>query len=164
MNDDESPRQARKREQREAGDRSGRISRELMQWKDSALAALPITEELREEIDKARRIKSQIARRRAERELAAVLRAIDLDELEAYMISVKATGNADNRMLHKAEQWRARLIEEGSAAAAEFPGGNVDPLPQLIQKARRERDTGKPPGAARALFRHIMAVLKAQPK
>jgi ribosomal 50S subunit-associated protein YjgA (DUF615 family) len=33
----------------------------------------------------------------------------------------------------------------------------------LIQNARRERDTGKPPGAARALFRHVMQALKTKP-
>lgn len=163
-NDDESPRQARKRELREAGERSSRVARELMLWRDANISKLTVDEETREEIAKARRVTSQIARRRAERELAGYLRGIDLDELEAYMISIQATGNADNRVLQKAEQWRTRLIEEGSAAAAEFPGGNVDPLPQLIQNARRERDTGKPPGAARALFRHVTAVLKAQPK
>ena len=54
------------------------------------------------------------------------------------------------------------MIEEGLAAAAEFPGGVTEPLPQLIASAQRERVTGKPPGAARALFRHIAAVLKAQ--
>jgi ribosomal 50S subunit-associated protein YjgA (DUF615 family) len=32
-----------------------------------------------------------------------------------------------------------------------------------IASAQRERVTGKPPGAARALFRYIVAVLKAQP-
>jgi ribosome-associated protein len=162
--DDESNRQAAKRERREAGDRSARLARTLMAWKDAALAKLEIDDDTREEIDKARRIPSPIARRRAERELAGYLRGIDLDALEAYMINVEATGNAEPRMFKLAEQWRARLIEDGSTAAAEFPGGNVDPLPKLIQNARRERDTGKPPGAARALFRHVMEVLKSQPK
>jgi ribosome-associated protein len=76
------------------------------------------------------------------------------------MANVEATGNADPRMFHAAERWRERLLEEGSKAAEEFPGGNIDPLPLLIQNARRERDTKKPPGAGRALFRHIMTVLK----
>lgn len=57
----------------------------------------------------------------------------------------------------------ARMIEEELAAAAEFPGGAAVPLPQLIASAQRERATGKPPGAPRALFRHIATVLKAQP-
>jgi ribosomal 50S subunit-associated protein YjgA (DUF615 family) len=161
--DDETKRQAAKRERREAGDRSSRLARDLMQWKDAALAKLTIDDDLREEIERARKITSPIARRRAERELAGYLRGVDLDELEAYMINVEATGNADNRLFQAAEKWRARLIEEGSAAAAEFPGGYADPLPKLIQNARRERDTGKPAGAQRALFRHVADVLKKKP-
>jgi ribosome-associated protein len=161
---DESRRAAAKRERRDAGERSSRIARELMGWKDSSLAKLEMPEELRETLEAARAIKSPIARRRAERAFAGSLRGIDLDELEGYMINIEAKGNADPRLFHSAEKWRARLIEEGSAAAAEFPGGYVEPLPTLIQNARRERDTGKPPGAARALFRHVMTVLKAPPK
>jgi len=162
--DDESPRAAAKRERRDAGERSARLARILMGWKESALDKLQMDAEVREELDKARKVTSQIARRRAEREFAAYLRAIDLDELEAYMINIEATNNVEPRLFKLAETWRARLIEDGSTAAAEFPGGNVDPLPKLIQNARRERDSGKPPGAARALFRHVMEVLRSQPK
>jgi ribosome-associated protein len=131
-----------------------------MQLPDNTIEKLELGEDLQHEVEQARKITSQIARRRAERSLAGALRGEDLVELQRKLENVQETGSAEPRMFHLAEQWRARLIEEGLAAAAEFPGGAVDPLPQLIQNARRERDTGKPPGAARALFRHVVAVLK----
>ncbi len=159
--DDESRRQTAQREKRQAGDRSARVARQLMEMSDAVFAKLDLEDELREEIEEARRVTSAIARRRAERTLAGVLRGVDIADVQQRMANVEATGSADPRLFHAAEKWRTRLIEEGSAAAAEFPGGYVDPLPQLIQNARRERDTGKPPGAARALFRHVMSVLKA---
>lgn len=158
--DDENPRVIAKRQKRAAGDRSAALSRTLMQLPDTTIEKLELGEDLLHEVQQARRITSQIARRRAERALAGALRGEDLVELQRKLENVQETGSAEPRMFHLAEQWRARLIEEGLAAAAEFPGGAVDPLPQLIQNARRERDTGKPPGAARALFRHVMAVLK----
>jgi ribosome-associated protein len=158
--DDESRRQTAQREKKQAGDRSARVARQLMEMSDAVFAKLDLDEELRAEVEEARRVPSPIARRRAERTLAGVLRGVDIADVQQRMANVEATGNADPRLFHAAEKWRARLIEEGSAAAAEFPGGYVDPLPQLIQNARRERDTGKPPGAARALFRHVMSVLK----
>ncbi|MGE3454723.1 MAG: DUF615 domain-containing protein, partial [Kofleriaceae bacterium] len=68
----------------------------------------------------------------------------------------------DVQHFHLAERWRARLIEEGATAAAEFPGGATDELLRLIAAAQRERDIGKPPGAARALFRHVADALKPQ--
>jgi ribosome-associated protein len=159
-NDNESRRQVARRERRDAGERSARIARELMQWKDAALAKLELPEEVRDELAAARAITSPIARRRAERTLAGALRHADLDELEAYMIDVQAKGNAEPRLFHEAEHWRARLIAEGEAAG--FPGGYAEPLPTLVASARRERDTGKPPGAARALFRHVMSVLRSR--
>ena len=158
--DDESARQAAKREKREAGDRSARVAHQLMDLAETSLAKLDLDEELREEIDRARKVTQQIARRRAERTLAGYLRGIDIADLQQRMANVEATGSSDPRIFHAAEKWRARLLEEGSAAAEQFPGGNVDPLPQLLQNARRERDTGKPPGAQRALFRHVLSVLK----
>jgi len=158
--DDENPRVLAKRQKRAAGDRSASLARTLMQLPETTIGKLELGEDLQHEVDQARRITSQIARRRAERALAGALRAEDLVELEKKLATVLETGSAQPRLLHLAEQWRARLIEEGLAAAAEFPGGAADPLPQLIQNARRERDTGKPPGAKRALFRHVMKVLE----
>ncbi len=57
---------------------------------------------------------------------------------------------------------RRQILKAGAgvAAAATFPGGVDDELPRLIDAAQRERATGRPPGAARALFRHILETLK----
>jgi ribosome-associated protein len=159
--DDENPRVLAKRQKRAAGDRSAKLARILMQVPDTTVGKLELDEELQDEVERARKVTSQIARRRAERTLAGVLRGADLVDLQRRLDNVQATGAAEPRMFHLAERWRARLIEEGSAAAEQFPGGNVDPLPSLIHQARRERDTGKPPGAARALFRHVLEVLKS---
>lgn len=164
MSDDDddvqSGRAFAKRQRRVAGDVSARIARTLMQLPDTTIGKLELDEDLKDSVDRARAIKSQIARRRAERTLAGDLRKIDLVELEQKIKNVQETGSAEPRLFHAAERWRARLIDEGVDAAKEFPGGLADPLPSLIHQARRERDTGKPPGAGRALFRHIMSVLK----
>ena len=131
-----------------------------MNLKDAQLAKLDVDDELREEIVTARRVSSHIARRRAERTLAGELRHVDLAVLEDKLEKLEQGDAGDVRLFHQAEAWRARLIEEGIAAAAELPGGYDDELPRLIDAAQRERDTGRPPGAARALFRYVMARLQ----
>ena len=158
----ESRRQIARRQQRKAGDRSARLANALMRLPASALGKLGLDEDLRASVDRARVVTAHIARRRAERTLAGDLRRVDLVALDARLAQLQTTGAAEPQQFHLAEQWRARMLEGGLAAAAEFPGGVAEPLPQLIAAAQRERDTGKPPGAARALFRHIAATLKAQ--
>jgi ribosome-associated protein len=159
----ESRRQMARRAQRQAGERSARLAHELMSLPASALGALGLDEELREAVDRARAVTAHVARRRAERTLAGELRRADVDQLQAMLATAQARGGAEQQRFHLAERWRARMIEGGVAAAADFPGGAKQPLPRLIEEAQRERATGRPPGAARALFRHITAVLNAQP-
>jgi ribosome-associated protein len=160
--DTRSARQIARGKQRKAGDRSTRLANTLMKLPASSVKKLELDEDLREAIDRARAVTPHVARRRAERTLAGDLRRSDLSAVEQQLATVSEASNTDTRLLHLAEQWRARMIEDGIAAAAGFPGGADDSLARLIDAARRERTTGRPPGAARALFRHLVEALKAQ--
>ncbi len=157
----ESRRQIARRQVRKAGDRSARLANTLMKVAPSVLDKLGLDEGMREAVDRARKVTAQVARRRAERTLAGDLRRVDLVALDGRLATVLETGSAEPQNFHHAEQWRTRLLEGGLAAAEEFPGGAAPPLPKLLAQAQREKATGKPPGAARALFRHIVAVLNA---
>ena len=160
--DEESRRAVKRREQRAAGDDSARMAAALMKVAAATLAKLELDEDLRAVVDRARQVTAHVARRRAERTVAGELRrAGGLAELQKRLTNVEQTGAAEPRLFHLAEEWRARLLDEGMAAAADLPGGAAEPLPKLVADAQRERATGKPPGAARALFRHVMAALKA---
>jgi ribosome-associated protein len=159
----ESRRTVARRARRSAGDLSGKLANDLMKLSPTLLGQLELDEELRDVVDRTRAITSQKARRRAERSLAGELRAHDLADLAARLARLQTTGRAGPELFQQAEQWRERLIDEGLPAAAELPGGTGDPLPQLISRAQRERETGRPKGAARALFRHIHAILKSPP-
>jgi len=158
---DESRRQVARRERRAAGDRSARLAHTLMSLRPSELDALGLDEDLREAALRARAVTSLVARRRAERSLAGDLRRADLDDVERRLASADSSAAADARLFKLAESWRARLIDGGVSAAAELPGGPDDKLPALVADAQRERATGKPRGAARALFRHLLSRLAA---
>lgn len=164
--DDEEPsrRQVARKGQRELGANSARLANALMKLPPSALSKLGLDESLRDAVVRARAVTAQVARRRAERSLAGALRRVDLEELARRLDNVRATGLGEPQRLHQAERWRTRLLEEEGgpeAFRAAFPTANLLPLPRLLEAARSERATGKPPGAARALFRHISAVLEA---
>ncbi|HEY8147055.1 MAG TPA: DUF615 domain-containing protein [Kofleriaceae bacterium] len=158
----EPRRQIARRQRRAAGDRSARVAHTLMKLSAAALANLHLDEDLRAAADRARAVTSPGARRRAERGLAGELRRADLDDVERRLAGAVNSGGAEARLFKLAEAWRARLIAEGPAAAASFPGGTDDAVPALVKDAQRERDTGRPRGAARALFRHLFARLQAR--
>lgn len=159
---EESRRQIARRERRTAGDRSARVARALMKLPAAALGGLRLDDELRDAVDRARAVTSPGARRRAERALAGDLRRADLDDVERRLAEVSSAGAAEASLFKLAETWRARLIEGGIAAAAALPGGIDDTVTSLVEDAQRERATGRPRGAARALFRHLFALLQTR--
>lgn len=159
--DDLTQRQISRHTRKVAGDHSSRMARDLMKLAGTMLGKLEMAPALYDAVVQARSITSQIARRRAERALAGTLRGEDLDALRVKLENVLATGAAEPDRLHRAERWRTRFMEEGLSVIAEFPPGDPDDeLPRLIAAAQRERTSGKPPGAGRALFRHIAEALK----
>ena len=162
--DDDPPdrRQVARRAVRDAGAASAKLAQALLALPASAIPKLELDEDLRDEVMRARAVTSLIARRRAERTLAGQLRHVDLAALAAKLDNVRSTGVADPRRFHLAERWRTRLIEELAAVAefeATFASADHTRLPSMIAAARSERDLGKPPGAGRALFRHVDGVL-----
>ena len=159
--DDRSNRQIARSKSRKAGDVSARIAAMLMKLPETTVKKLELEEGLRDAIDRARAVKSMVARRRAERTLAGDLRRFEIAPIEEQLEKVQS-GGSDVQQFHLVEKWRARLIEE-EGALTEFPNADEE-LPRLIAAARRERDTGRPPGSARALFRHLAELLKPPPE
>ena len=158
--DDRTNRQIARSKRRRTGDKSADLALRLMKLAEPAVKRLALDDDLREVIDRARAVTAHVARRRAERALAGELRRYDLAEIAAELDKLQGNDDAEVRAFHLAEQWRARPIDEGITAAADFPGGPDAELPALIASAQRERTTGQPKGAARALFRHVVERLK----
>ena len=162
--DDRTARQISRSQTKKAGDRSAKLARVLMEMKPATLAKLMIDDELREAIERARQVESPQARRRSERTLAGDLRGVDLVELTSVIENVGTANDPGIQFFHTVERWRDRLIAEGTAALKEFPVEGDEELPRLIDAAQREADTGKPPGAARKLFRHLSSLLQTEPE
>ncbi len=66
---------------------------------------------------------------------------------------------------HRLEHWRDALLERGDDALGEvleaFPHADRQRLRQLVRNARDEQQRGKPPRAARELFR-LLGTLQDQ--
>src|SRR3546814_2219113 len=98
--------------------------------------------------------------------LAKTMRREDdatLSEIRAHVEHSKGAGRQETAILHLAEHWRERLIDEGDKALAqwlqEFPDSDRQQLRQLLRNARDERAKARPPRAQRELLRTLRAAL-----
>ncbi len=138
---------------------------QLVGLPDGQLAKLPIPDALLPHIVEARRITSHIARKRQLAFLAKQMRREDDDTLHALRDALDIGGESsrvDTARLHRAEQWRTRLLEEGDGALAElldaYPHADRQRMRQLVRNALAERAKNKPPTSFRELFRELRDV------
>jgi len=65
--------------------------------------------------------------------------------------------------MHRVEQWRERLLDDGDAALAElldeYPHADRQRMRQLVRNTLDERKRNKPPHAFRELYRELRAAI-----
>lgn len=136
---------------------------------DAQLAGVPLEDDLLDEVRRTRAVKQQIARKRQTQFLAKQLRRLGDDELDAIRAALehdKDFGRRETALLHRIENWRERLIEQGddglNALVAEFPQADRQQLRQLARQAKVERMQNKPLHAYRELFRLLRELTGAE--
>ena len=120
---------------------------------------LPLSDEMLAAIDESRRIRSHEAQRRHLQYVGKVMRREDTEAIAEKIALFDTTSEAYNRQFHMLEHWRDRLIAEGddalNALIAEKPDTDRQMMRQLIRTAQKELKSGKPPAAARKIFRSL---------
>ena len=147
------------------------LAKRLVDMDPGRLAKLPLGGHLLPFIAQARRISSNIARKREIAFLAKQLRREDEEALDALRDALDTDGEAarlETARLHRAEQWRERLLGDDGAAGLSalmdgFPAADGQRIRQLVRNTLAERKAGKPPRAFRELYREIRALLDAEP-
>ena len=125
----------------------------------AVMARLELPEALREALIACRAINARGGRKRQLQYIGKLMRGIDAEPVRRALDALEGKDRAQTAALHRLEQWRERLIADGDAALAEllneFPAADRQSLRQLMMKARKERDAGQAPAAARALFKAL---------
>jgi ribosome-associated protein len=99
-----------------------KLAHALVAMSDEQLTRVPLDEELRDEVARARAVTQQIARKRQTQYLAKQLRKLDAPEFDAIRTALEHDRNQAHReaaSLHRVETWRDRLIAEGVPASLE---------------------------------------------
>ncbi len=138
-----------------------RLAHDLLELDAPRLAKLELDDELLQHLEYTRRITQHVARKREVGFLAKQMRRFE-DELPRWRAQIDADVGVSRReaaRLHRVEAWRDRLLNEGDEALSEllerYPDADRQQLRSLQRQARTERERGKPPAAARILFRSL---------
>jgi ribosome-associated protein len=143
------------------------LAAELLEMGDTRLRRLALDESVMRAVEEARHIRSHIAHKRQLQFVAKLLRRHDTAAIEAAIAADRAEARALHARHHRAEAWRDRLLQDGDAALSDLiavrPGIDAQSMRQLIRRASREARNGRPPAAARSLFRMLRDLDQAEP-
>ncbi|MGL5045504.1 MAG: ribosome biogenesis factor YjgA [Plesiomonas sp.] len=134
------------------------LGQELISLGRQALARVPLDDELRAEIELAKKIKKEGLRRQVQF-IGKMLRSRDVEPIITALDKMKNRHNQQIALFHKFEHIRDRLIENGDAdlqlVLNDFPNADRQHLRNLVRSAVKERAESKPPKAYREIFQYL---------
>lgn len=139
-----------------------RLGERLTELSPEQLGRLDLPDTLRTAIEEARAIKQHGGRRRQLQLIGKLLRGIDTELIQRQLDGLLLRERQAVARFRRLEHWRDALLERGDDALGEvlqaFPHADRQRLRQLVRNARAEQQRGKPPKAARELFRLLRAL------
>ena len=139
------------------------VGAQLVALSAEELARIEMPQNLREAVQDARRFTRHEARRRQVQYIGRIMRDIDAGPIIEQLAALKAPSKRQTALLHVAERWRQELIADGTALerfVKEFP--EVDPhrIRSMVDEAREEKRTARPPRRFRELFHVLSAIVQ----
>jgi ribosome-associated protein len=138
------------------------LGERLVELNSGQLAAIALPEDLREAVERARRITKREARRRQLQYIGRLMRSVDPEAVREKLKAWDGVSAGETARLHRIERWRERLIEDDGALGAlagAHPGIDTQRLRALVRNTREERKSGRPPRNYRELFRALRDII-----
>ncbi len=130
---------------------------QLIDLSEKEQLELKLTDQIMTGLKQAKGMKADNARKRLLKHLTKLLSKQDVELVKDYFVQGDAQQQQLNHAFHQLEKLRDRMIEEGDPVLQEFLNEHAtadrQQLRQVLRNAQKERDTGKPAGAGRKLFR-----------
>lgn len=134
----------------------------LVDLPSGKLDAIDLPDKLLQAVIEAKRLNKHGALRRQMQYIGKLMREVDADAIRAGLEQANNQGAEAVARMHRAERWRARLLEDESALA-EFldahAGVDAQQLRTLIRNTRRESELNKPPRSFRMLYQEVHRIL-----
>lgn len=143
------------------------LAQELVALSLGDLNSMTFDDEIRREIDMARKVTAHNAKRRQIMFLSRCLNGADLPTIRKQLANIKNGKNADNDRFHELETIRDRLLSGGIEIVTEvltrFPHADVKEVTKLQAQAKREPVGVAKTTATRALFRYLRRLSEEKP-
>ncbi|HSN22406.1 MAG TPA: ribosome biogenesis factor YjgA [Usitatibacter sp.] len=139
------------------------VGTELVQLSAEQLARIEMPEALREAVEDARRFTRHEARRRQMQYVGRIMRDIDAGPIVEQLAALKAPSKRQTALFHVAERWRQELLADAAALerfAKEFPEADAQRIRTMVDEAREEKRTSRPPRRFRELFHALSAIVQ----
>ena len=132
----------------------------LVTLNEQQLARIPIDDDrLLEAVREARQIRSNSARRRHLQYIGKLMRDIDPAPIQRALDELHQRHQQANEDFHRLEQLRDDVLLAGlkgvELVVDVWPEADRQQLRQILLQHQRELKLGKPPAAARKLFRYL---------
>lgn len=138
------------------------LGAELVSLNEEQLASIDLPEPLLDAVSEARRMTKFEARRRQMQYIGKLMRSIDPEPIRERINAYNAVSRTQTARLHLIERWRSRLLEDEHALTElmrTHPEADSAQLRLLVRNTLKEREAGRPPKSARALFRLLNDIL-----
>lgn len=144
------------------------LGEQLIKLRQDLRDALHLPDALLDALDQAQKLDNFEARRRQMQFIGKLMRKLDPHTLAhaRQALDMQAMGPAaDTLLLHQAEQWRERMIDNDESLAQwidQFPGTDIQHLRTLLRQARKDAMPGKPGAASRhgRSYREIFQLIR----
>ncbi|CAB0150551.1 hypothetical protein PSI9734_00990 [Pseudidiomarina piscicola] len=139
------------------------LGRTLVDLSVGKLEKMPIDDELLDAIQLAQRIRNKREGfRRQLQHIGKMMRHRDTAPIAQALSELENTHDEQNALFHQLEKYRDTILAEGDGAIQEFlhdyPQADRQKLRQLYRQAQKQQQQGKPPAAARELFKYLREV------
>ena len=142
------------------------LGEKMIKLNHQELASITMDDELREAIEEAQRIKSNVALKRQKHYIAKLMRGLDDETLGDQVERVLHKHDIYNADFKRMEKWRDNIIEQGDRGINDFleqyPQADRSHLRQLLRNIAKEQKNNKPPAAFRQIFKYIREVVDLQ--
>jgi ribosome-associated protein len=140
------------------------LGEKLLELSAERLERLNLPDNLKNALLQARQIRKHGAKRRQLQYIGRLMRDADAGAIQAQYDSITQHTAKAVHQLHKIEQWRERLLQEGDEAIQalidEFPAIDRNQLRQLVRTAKQEQSQNKQSKAFRKIFQLIKSELE----